>query len=557
MPKQKQTSDFHFNISLSVLNHLGRKLYRNFITVLGEAISNSWDADAKNVWIEIDKENKSFTIKDDGDGMAEGDFQEKFLKIGYSKRQNGQFKTKSERPFIGAKGIGKLALISCAQRVSVFTKTKKMNDYIGGVIDNTGLDDAITNDLTPDEYPLEGLDTKLINNLMDGHKSGTILVFEGASEILRHQISHIRKLLAMSFRFSMIDESFKIHVNGKPITINDLKGLASATEFVWIINGYEDDFIASLSNPELKHSMETSELDISGFIASVDTPKQLKISGNKEERVTIDLFVNGRLREKNIIRRIPTQRIVESYIYGQIHFNAMDRNEDDPFTSSREGVIEGDPNFKSLLEYLQKRLIPKIFNKWDKFRFERNKDGDDENKQFPLKTRKAKSLYAVAREEYDSENRANKKDKVDKWLDELQPDATFNISAYIDCFLSENLIRKYIGHKDMPISKNASAEIRKYKKIEQNNKDKANISFSIRQNDSDIQYLSMEHLSECAEGKSTGKNSPPSLWFDSVRYKPVRDAACHTSLLTTDAKKHLNVIYENIKGRIRNLLKNM
>ena len=38
-------SSFTFNISLSVLNHLGRNLYRNFITVLGEAISNSWDAD--------------------------------------------------------------------------------------------------------------------------------------------------------------------------------------------------------------------------------------------------------------------------------------------------------------------------------------------------------------------------------------------------------------------------------------------------------------------------------------------------------------------------------
>ena len=62
-------SSFTFNISLSVLNHLGRNLYRNFITVLGEAISNSWDADAKNVWIHIDKETDSLIIKDDGVGM--------------------------------------------------------------------------------------------------------------------------------------------------------------------------------------------------------------------------------------------------------------------------------------------------------------------------------------------------------------------------------------------------------------------------------------------------------------------------------------------------------
>jgi len=44
---------YQFAISLSVLNHLGRNLYRNFVTVLGEAISNSWDAEAENVWIDI------------------------------------------------------------------------------------------------------------------------------------------------------------------------------------------------------------------------------------------------------------------------------------------------------------------------------------------------------------------------------------------------------------------------------------------------------------------------------------------------------------------------
>ena len=80
---------FNFVISLSVLNDLGRKLYRSFATVLGEAISNSWDADARNVWIYVDRTDNSFVIKDDGDGMTPDDFQNKFLKIGYSKRRDG------------------------------------------------------------------------------------------------------------------------------------------------------------------------------------------------------------------------------------------------------------------------------------------------------------------------------------------------------------------------------------------------------------------------------------------------------------------------------------
>jgi len=98
--------DFNFNISLSVLNHLGRNLYRSFITVIGEAISNSWDADANNVYITIDRESNTMSIVDDGVGMDENDFQDKFLKIGYSKRKSGQTLSSKNRPYIGRKGIG-------------------------------------------------------------------------------------------------------------------------------------------------------------------------------------------------------------------------------------------------------------------------------------------------------------------------------------------------------------------------------------------------------------------------------------------------------------------
>ena len=76
MQDNQQDQNFRVAISLSVLNHLGRNLYRNFITVLGEAISNSWDADAKNVWIDIDRENSMFSIMDDGLGDGVGGFSE-------------------------------------------------------------------------------------------------------------------------------------------------------------------------------------------------------------------------------------------------------------------------------------------------------------------------------------------------------------------------------------------------------------------------------------------------------------------------------------------------
>ena len=439
---------FRFAISLSVLNHLGRNLYRSFITVLGEAICNAWDADASNVWIDIDRENATFAVMDDGAGMDADDFQGKFLKIGYSKRSEGNTTTDTGRPYIGAKGIGKLALLSCAERVSVFSKTHD-GEFIGGVIDNSGLDEAITNDLLPDEYPLEEPDFELIADWADDLEHGTVVVFENVKDQLRNSLPHLRKLLAMTFRFSLLDESFAIHVNDEQVTIADLADLAASTEFVWLVNRYSDDYLDSCEPLESDPIHLTSRLDVKGFLATVEKPRHLKIAGT-DERATVDLFVNGRLREKHILRHIPTQRIPESYIYGQIHFDAMDVGTSDPFTSSREGVVEDNEEFRSLLDYLKREVLPAILDKWDELRLKRGKTGDEDNPRRTKKSRKAQELYTAAQEEYEPDDDAEERDEVQQWLKDLREDAEFNISAYVDCFLSENLIRKYIVRHNLP-----------------------------------------------------------------------------------------------------------
>jgi len=551
--KLPDSEEFRFEISLSVLNHLGRNLYRNFITVLGEAISNSWDSGAKNVWIDIDRENSSFIIKDDGCGMTAEDFQGKFLKVGYSKRKEGTHKTDTGRPFIGAKGIGKLALLSCADKVSVFTKTSE-TEYTGGVIDNADLDAAITDDLVPEQYPLEGLNFGLIEGLTDGHEQGTIIHFSNTKEHIRNSIAHLRKLIAMTFRFSVIDSNFTIHVNGSPVTVEDLKDLAKNTEFCWAINAYNDDFTATFGGKAADPISLTTTLNVSGFLATTVLPRHLKIDGT-DERATLDLFVNGRLREKNILRHIPTQRILESYLYGQIHFDEMDVPGRDPFTSSREGIVEDDENFQSLLDYLKQTVLPHILDEWDKLRLDRGKDGDDENTaRASKKQRRAKSLYQAARGDFEGEEGSPNKDQVDEWIDELAPDAEFNIAAYVDCFLSENLVRKYIVSNGMALTK-VQGEVDKWKKREVDAKGKANISFEIRQASNDIDYLDMDSLAFTAEGSKASDGSP-SLWTDAISYKPVRNAVGHTGLLTKNAKTLLNMTFENIKARIKTMISN-
>ncbi len=546
---------FTFEISLSVLNHLGRNLYRSFITVLGEAISNSWDADATNVWIDIDRENDSFFIKDDGDGMTSDDFQNKFLKIGYSKRKDGEVKSKKGRSYIGRKGIGKLAMLSCAERIIIISKTEE-SEYVGGIIDNRGLDEAIKEDLKPGEYVLADIDLEIFGNLVDNHKKGTIIKFEKIKEGIRNKVDYLKKVLALNFKFSLIDNSFNIFVNKNPISYEDLDALACKSQFLWNINRLSDPFVENLLKKEnLKENglIEKEknnyiiDKNIKGFIASVVKPLDLKIL-TTDERVAIDLFVNGRIREKDILKHIPTSRIVENYLYGQIHFDGLD-DEIDRFATNREGFISDDPKFKYLLDEL-KRVISIILEEWDEWRIKHRSDGDTENLRIKKRDRKSKELYNIVTEDFILPKSSDEKDKVDSWVNELSNDATFNFGSYAECFASENLIRKYIKDRNIVYPLEITEEITNKKNRESDNKRDGNININIRKNNDDLSYLDMKNLSKIADvrGRQNTINN------DAKEYKPVRDALMHTALLTDEAKTKLTSIYNNIKSRIRNLL---
>ncbi len=548
---------YTFNISLSILNHLGRNLYRSFITVLGEAISNSWDADAQNVNITIDRDANMLIIKDDGIGMTEEDFQEKFLKIGYSKRKNNILATASGRPFIGRKGIGKLALLSCAQKITILTKTENTG-LVGGVIENAGLDKAIKDDIAANEYNLITPSEAIIAQYSKGFYHGTVILFEDINDGIRNKIEYIRKLIALYFRFSLLDSTFHISLNGVEIKLAELTDLAISTQLLWRINNpkdpFLDDFLENKESLKRKKDIKTETDTITGFIASVEKPSMLKIRGT-EEKVSIDLYVNGRLREKDILKHIPTARIVESYLYGQIHFNSLD-DEEDRFTSSREGVVSDDPKFLALLKEMEK-LLKQIIEDWDIWRIELKQDGDSENNKISPKERKSKELFNVISEDFIPAGNNNSKKKVEEWVAGLSEDASFNFSSYGECFIAENLLRLYIHKKGIALNEKQQKDIESYRSKADNAKANANIGFDIREDNHDLSYLSMDDLTFMVEPLPKGEMKKASLYRDAKEYKPIRDAMAHTSRLTSAAKNKLNATYENIKARIINLLSNI
>ena len=54
--------------------------------------------------------------------------------------------------------------------------------------------------------------------------------------------------------------------------------------------------------------------------------------------------------------------------------------------------------------------------------------------------------------EYAPKGSKKNKEKVAGWVDDFTDDAAYNFESYADCFVSENLIQKYIKDGKVPLS---------------------------------------------------------------------------------------------------------
>lgn len=578
-----------FLISMTILDHLGRQLYRSFITVIGEAISNAWDADAQNVWINLDRPSQTLSILDDGHGMSPEDLDDKFLKIGYTKRgQQGTKRLSSTgRPYIGAKGIGKLALLSCADEISIASQTKT-TDPTGCLINNVELDQAITNDLSTEEVPLRDANQQAYKLLEDLHSnSGTALVLTGI-RLNNSTDNFLRSSIAQGFRFSLIDPNFHIYYNGLEITPEDLRQLTKKTQFAWVFPNTEDEYIKmidqaisatqstdrdntykipkttlKLNESDNKTDAAEDEIIITGFIATTDKPRDLQIYG-AGERVTLDLFVNGRVRERNIVQHIPSSRIPEQYMYGQIHVNGLDRPGTDPFTSAREQIIATDPLYQKVLASI-KAILTKIYDHWDRMRVLLNQDSDTTSKQFDRSTRSATSL---ASDTMQSILQGLSREERKHWntvATELTTRAGMMSKYYTLAFLTESFLRKviadsgyqhradfpqFIQHKLYDLPRGHKPGINRIAATLHREKQQGYSGrTSIRRTDTPLDYLDFSELLSFNDKDNDGlsfKKIAPELSSSSEKIILLRNIIMHCCTFTEHGRREFTELYPKL-----------
>jgi hypothetical protein len=275
------------------------------------------------------------------------------------------------------------------------------------------------------------------------------------------------------------------------------------------------------------------------------------------------------MRELDILKHSPSSQVPEEYLYGQIHIDSLDDDSEvDRFTSSREGVQVDDPTYKKYLGEI-KSLVLKIMDQWDELRDKYGDDGDPDNtKREPSKIKKAKSLYREVAKDYVG----GSGDGGNEFIKDLANDAAFNSSSYVQCFISENLLRKHIGDNgsvptactnadesrktctDRYDSKTGQTGLCEYCKGErgkqslQQQKTEAGTSIQIRSAESDLlMYLDYMDLAKIIDNSILKDEDKP--------YKPLRNSVMHTSRLTEEAKTKLASVFDNVVATVKKLMR--
>lgn len=349
---------FKFRVQLSIFDHLSDGLYSNVAAVLTEAVANAWDADARLVKIDILDESGRYEdnfssarcviIEDDGHGMDREAVQNRFLTIGYQRRREGDT-TPGGRKVMGRKGLGKLSLMSIANRIRIATK-KEGSDPIGFLMDVAEIRQTAREGREVPEFDLPPAPS---DDAPDPH--GTRLVLEEFRDdrMRATGINNIRRALARRFAV-LFGESFSVVVNGREIDQSDRRDLENI-EFLWKTEGVDVPLPAGAA-PLEEFAFPSREEDwpvdwkVEGWIATTKRP----IGG---EANAVSIFARGRIAAENVLPKVKGKQHFYSYVTGQIAADFLDLDDrPDIILSDRQRLLEDDERVTKLEDFLRRQL---------------------------------------------------------------------------------------------------------------------------------------------------------------------------------------------------------
>ena len=353
--------EYTMQVGLDALKHLGISLYSSIPAVLAEAVANAWDADAEHVEIRTDS-GKTITIEDDGSGMTVSDANEKYLCVGYARRERGETRTaRHGRPVMGRKGIGKLSLFSIANTVTVHSV--KDGESHGFEMRVKDIESALRDKAPAYHPPKVGAAGDL--------EAGTRITLTDIKPRTFYPKS-LRKRLAR--RFSIIGgaHQFEVSLDGTRITAED-RNYHEKLQYVWLFgeNG-RSEFSGSTSktfrlDPEVKVDGITER--VGGWIGTVEKPSQLEDDAGGGSFNRIAVLIRGKMAQEDMLGSFEGGAY-SKHVVGEIYADFLDRDDmPDIATTGRQLIIEDDPRYVALKEKLR-RDVEAVKARWTESRNE-------------------------------------------------------------------------------------------------------------------------------------------------------------------------------------------
>lgn len=130
-----------FKARARALDMLGRQQIAGIPTAISELFKNAHDAYAARAEADFYRPTNTFILRDDGLGMTEAEFVDRWLTLGTDSKLGSKFglpppaadPKQDTRPIMGEKGVGRLAIATLGPQVLVLTRAKRGKD-LGDVV---------------------------------------------------------------------------------------------------------------------------------------------------------------------------------------------------------------------------------------------------------------------------------------------------------------------------------------------------------------------------------------------------------------------------------------
>ncbi|POZ61985.1 ATP-binding protein [Chromobacterium alticapitis] len=338
--------------SHNVIEHLGLKLYQNKPTnVLAELVSNSWDANARNVWIDLstdaDGSPTSVAVADNGVGMDEQKLVDNYLVVGKAKRDPSDpgGKIIGGRAPMGRKGIGKLAPFGVAKEVDLISVSSGLSTWLRFNYDDMlGEEHGAAQSLTvyrPKEIARNVPLAQINANDADGEKevvkrfierieekgAGTLVLARKLT--LRRPISpqQLMESLGRRFTVTLAREDFKVEVN------EVLLGESHAFP-TWELRIPPEGVETTTVNT--RHGPKEVKCWV-GFVAEASWP---------QEQAGVGVYAHGKIaQDRPFFFGNKGNEIFSRYMYGVVEADWVDELSYDAISTDRTSIDWEDAEF--------------------------------------------------------------------------------------------------------------------------------------------------------------------------------------------------------------------